>query len=131
MKLSQKRPAQDRTSSAPNGELSPLEAEAIGLFIQLGQLAAHPCKIYNVFNVGAPVLYIGPRPSHLSELLEALNHEYPRGSAAHGEVAHVVKAIQRLRHESSTATRHPPVRMCALFSKETLLPRLVKELELS
>ncbi len=29
----------------------------------------HPCKIYNILSVGAPVLYIGPDPSHVTELL--------------------------------------------------------------
>ena len=41
----------------------------------------HPCKIYNILSVAAPVLYIGPRPSHLSELLDDLDREYPGGSA--------------------------------------------------
>ena len=44
----------------------------------------HPCKIYNILSVAAPVLYIGPRPSHLSELLEGLNQEYPCAAAAQG-----------------------------------------------
>src|SRR5438045_3370596 len=25
----------------------------------------HPCKVYNIMSVGAPVLYIGPEPSHV------------------------------------------------------------------
>src|SRR5205807_812373 len=29
----------------------------------------HPCKIYNILNVGAPVLYIGPSPSHITEMM--------------------------------------------------------------
>jgi colanic acid biosynthesis glycosyl transferase WcaI len=28
----------------------------------------HPCKIYNILKVGAPVLYIGPSPSHVTEI---------------------------------------------------------------
>src|SRR5204863_8804221 len=32
----------------------------------------HPCKIYNALAVGAPILYIGPESSHLSEILAAL-----------------------------------------------------------
>ncbi|HWQ90932.1 MAG TPA: glycosyltransferase family 4 protein, partial [Clostridia bacterium] len=29
----------------------------------------HPCKIYNILSVGAPILYIGPKPSHVTEVL--------------------------------------------------------------
>jgi putative colanic acid biosynthesis glycosyltransferase WcaI len=120
---------QDRKPAGPNGDLSPLEAEAIGLFVQLGHLAAHPCKIYNILSVAAPVLYIGPCPSHLSELLDALNHKYPSGSAAHGDVTRVVTEIERMRDQSTIHTRHPPALVRASFAKETLLPRLVEELE--
>jgi hypothetical protein len=30
----------------------------------------HPCKIYGAMAVGRPILYFGPRPSHISELVE-------------------------------------------------------------
>jgi hypothetical protein len=32
----------------------------------------HPCKIYNILSVGAPVLYIGPRPSHITDIMDEL-----------------------------------------------------------
>ena len=28
----------------------------------------HPCKVYNIMSVGAPVLYIGPEPSHVTDI---------------------------------------------------------------
>ncbi|TWT88842.1 putative glycosyl transferase [Pseudobythopirellula maris] len=31
----------------------------------------HPCKVYGAMTVGRPVLYFGPRPSHVTELLDA------------------------------------------------------------
>src|SRR5208337_1212869 len=68
----------------------------------------HPCKIYNILRVAAPVLYIGPRPSHLSEMLDELNGEYPCASAAHGEVGGVVREIERLRRETGSAERQTP-----------------------
>ena len=89
----------------------------------------HPCKIYNIMAVGAPVLYIGPRPSHLSEMLDGLNHEYPCAAVAHGEVDQVVQAIERLRRDSRPTGRLTPARVRSLFSQEVLLPRLVEELE--
>jgi colanic acid biosynthesis glycosyl transferase WcaI len=89
----------------------------------------HPCKIYNILSVAAPVLCIGPRPSHLSELLEAVNPDYPCAAVAHGEVDRVVQHIQRARRQSRPVRRQTPIRGPSFFSKEILLPRLVAELE--
>jgi colanic acid biosynthesis glycosyl transferase WcaI len=89
----------------------------------------HPCKIYNILSVTAPVLYIGPRPSHLSEMLDPITHDYLCASAGHGEVDRVVQQIERVRRQSSLASRQPPAWVRALFSKEALLPRLIAELE--
>jgi hypothetical protein len=75
------------------------------------------------------VLYIGPRPSHLSEMLDGLDHEYPCAVAAHGEVDRVVQAIERLRRLPIAVTRQTPARVQSLSSKEVLLPRLVEEFE--
>jgi colanic acid biosynthesis glycosyl transferase WcaI len=90
----------------------------------------HPCKIYNILSVAAPVLYIGPRPSHVSELLAAISHEYPCASVTHGEVDRVVQEIERVRRQPGPVSRQAPTRVRLLFSKEVLLPRLVEELEL-
>jgi glycosyltransferase involved in cell wall biosynthesis len=89
----------------------------------------HPCKIYNVLSVAAPVLYIGPHPSHLSELLDGIDPEYSRASAGHGEVDRVVGQIEEVRRRSSLSSRQAPAQVCSLFSKEALLPRLIAELE--
>jgi glycosyltransferase involved in cell wall biosynthesis len=89
----------------------------------------HPCKIYNILSVAAPVLYIGPRPSHLSEMLGAITHHYPCASAGHGEVDRVVQQIESVRRQSGLTRRQTPLRVRTLFSKEALLPRLIGELE--
>ena len=89
----------------------------------------HPCKIYNIFNVAAPVIYIGPRPSHLSEILDSANGALCCASVAHGEVDRLVREIRRLRDESTRRNRQVPAQICALFSKETLLPKLITTLE--
>src|SRR5882672_11336562 len=81
----------------------------------------HPCKIYNILSVAAPVLYIGPQPSHLSEMISALDGKHLCSSAAHGEVADVLQSILRLRAQSVDANRHVPTDICARFSKETIL----------
>src|ERR1019366_2324522 len=83
----------------------------------------HPCKIYNILTVAAPVLYIGPHPSHLSELLDGIDHGYPCTSAGHGEVDRVVAQIEAVRRQSTLLSRQAPVRVCSLFSKEAILPK--------
>jgi colanic acid biosynthesis glycosyl transferase WcaI len=95
----------------------------------------HPCKIYNILQVGAPVLYIGPEVSHVSEILERWVDPDRWIGARHGDVDAVTKAIRvgsaQMRNggldvrgekrgdrkwETEGATR---------FSKEALLPQLV------
>ncbi|HNS69325.1 MAG TPA: glycosyltransferase family 4 protein [Verrucomicrobiota bacterium] len=88
----------------------------------------HPCKIYNALSVGAPVLYIGPSPSHISEILDTLDGHYTCAAAHHGDVERVVEQILRVRRESAALVRQPP-KISSMFSRETLLPRLVAELE--
>jgi colanic acid biosynthesis glycosyl transferase WcaI len=54
----------------------------------------HPCKVYGAMHVGRPVLYFGPKPSHISDLMDAS----PFGvQVAHGDVNGAVAAIERLR----------------------------------
>ena len=89
----------------------------------------HPCKIYNILSVGAPVLYIGPRPSHLSEMLGKLNGEHLCYSAAHGDVKTVLQGIQEVRRQSAAAGRQVPPLVRSLYSKEVVLPQLITELE--
>jgi colanic acid biosynthesis glycosyl transferase WcaI len=82
----------------------------------------HPCKIYNILSVGAPVLYIGPRLSHVSDLLDSLNDDYLRATAAHGEVDRVVNEIQRLRQSIGDHRRDNPLALNSGHSKRTALP---------
>ena len=54
----------------------------------------HPCKIYGAMTAGKPILFLGPRPSHISDLLE----EHPIGlQVSHGDVPAAMAAINRLR----------------------------------
>jgi colanic acid biosynthesis glycosyl transferase WcaI len=54
----------------------------------------HPCKIYGAMAIARPILYIGPRPSHITDLLD----DRPFGEQVmHGDVDGAVAAIGRLR----------------------------------
>jgi len=55
--LEDKARAEGRDSAESLSPLNALETEVIDLFVQLSRLVGHPCKIYNILAVGAPVLY--------------------------------------------------------------------------
>ena len=79
----------------------------------------HPCKIYNIMSVGGPALYIGPTPSHITDL----DHS-GMFFTQHGDVAGVVSRILEVKTRSRTKSQ-PQTQ----FSKHTLLPELIDVLE--
>lgn len=89
----------------------------------------HPCKIYNILNVQAPMLYIGPRPSHATEIIDAIADDSVTGCAEHGEVDRVVSHVLRLQLSASrrNADRYRKVR--ERFSKSVQLRDLVGAIE--
>jgi hypothetical protein len=54
----------------------------------------HPCKIYGAMAAGRPILYLGPRPSHVADLLDAHGFGW---LVSHGDVAGCERAIQAIR----------------------------------
>ena len=54
----------------------------------------HPCKVYGAMTAGRPILFLGPRPSHVSDLLDA--HDLGL-QVTHGDVDGMVAAIRRFR----------------------------------
>ena len=112
------------------GSLSAADLQAVVMgdaFVGL----VHPCKIYNILNVGVPVLYIGPRLSHVSEIADVANGEMVCLPARHGEVDKVVAHIQYARKESLRMPHGASAHICSLFSKEVTLSKLITELEAS
>lgn len=89
----------------------------------------HPCKVYNILAVGAPVVYIGPEPSHVTEVLAELNPRHPWGGARHGAVGELVSQIRQLRREINGSERAVPAAVASHFSQSALLPRLVALIE--
>src|SRR5207244_2973591 len=57
----------------------------------------HPCKIYGAMAVARPILFFGPRPSHISDLLDAHRIGWHVG---HGDVAGAVETIRRVKSTS-------------------------------
>ena len=89
----------------------------------------HPCKIYNILSVAAPVLYIGPQPSHVTEIFEAAGPESPHRVVAHGDVDQLVQQIQQLRQRTGVLARQVPNPVLAPFSQAVLVPQLVAVIE--
>ena len=89
----------------------------------------HPCKAYNLLRVNAPILYMGPRPSHISAILDQLEGRLPGGWAPHGNPALAVKTILELKQSVFQAERNDKDPLDGRFSKETLLPQMVQVIE--
>ena len=87
----------------------------------------HPCKIYNMLAVGAPVIYIGPQPSHVTEILDRPDANHPWCSVRQGEGEMLAERLRQLRGRS--AERQFPAVITAQFAKDVLLPRLIAGLE--
>ena len=88
----------------------------------------HPCKIYNILAVGAPILYVGPRPSHLTEILDGLRHPRFWTEAGHGQVERLMKSVAWARRQFGDRERGES---CGAgeFGRERLVPRMVGEVE--
>jgi glycosyltransferase involved in cell wall biosynthesis len=89
----------------------------------------HPCKIYNVLSVAAPVIYIGPQPSHVTEILDKLGDEHLAIRVAHGEAETLADQIQNLQQKTAGVRRPLSKEVSAAFSKGVLLPELIGLLE--
>ena len=80
----------------------------------------HPCKVYNIMSVGAPTLYIGPTPSHVTDI--ASQQQYRFFIASHGDVDGVVKAVV-------DSKQHHERQLVITFAKHILLPQLIDVIE--
>jgi hypothetical protein len=86
----------------------------------------HPCKIYNILALGSRVLYIGPSPSHITEMLTAA-----AGARSyinrHGDVKAVVASI--LAASDDRQVPAPRSHTARIYSQETLIPQLCQVIE--
>ncbi len=90
----------------------------------------HPCKIYNILTVGTPFLYIGPRQSHIVDLVDSAPLNGSVRLAGHGDVEaviqHILKSSQAGAAPRSAAAEHA---LAARFSQKVLAPQMVQTLE--
>jgi len=55
----------------------------------------HPCKIYGAMTAGRPILFFGPSPSHISDLLDKYGFGW---HVNHDDIAGAIATIDRIRH---------------------------------
>lgn len=75
--------------SAADVHLVTLGDEMVGII--------HPCKIYGAMSLGRPILYVGPVPSHASELVD----EHDLGwSLTHGDDETAIEMLLKIKSTS-------------------------------
>jgi glycosyltransferase involved in cell wall biosynthesis len=111
-----------------SASLSAADAHAVVMGDKMLGLV-HPCKVYNFLTVGAPVIYIGPKSSHVTEIMDGLQPSHLWVSVRHGEADALVRQIQALRSARVIRDGRQPAEVIRRYSKTTLLPQMVAELE--
>jgi hypothetical protein len=91
----------------------------------------HPCKVYGAMAVAKPVLFFGPKPSHISDLLEQHNFGI---HVSHGDDRKAISAINYLRQlprsELDSMGQEAQRVLGETLSQELLCGRLCDGLEL-
>jgi glycosyltransferase involved in cell wall biosynthesis len=88
----------------------------------------HPCKIYNILEIGSPVLYIGPDTSHVVDVISKLEDRAHVCAVRHGDVAATYgyilaqAAVGNRRLQRVTA-------LTKTFSHDALLPEILEVIE--
>lgn len=86
----------------------------------------HPCKIYNILMLGVPFLFVGPNPSHVSDIARSISSPSYARLAGHGEIAQVRAHIEEA---CQTGPLPPSEKLRSLaknYSHKHLCARLVQ-----
>ncbi len=116
-------PPRSSTPAGSKGHLSPLEAEAIGLFVQLGSMVGQPKSFAEVYGM----LFVSPRPLPVEDLVDRLGTS--RGVADRAlrflRKAGLLRMVyvpgdRRMHYEAVAEPRH----MVVGFLRDQILPQL-------
>ena len=91
----------------------------------------HPCKIYNVLMVGAPVVYLGPEESHIADVFDEVNDSEHLHRVRHGDVEQMVRAIRRAEKIGSRGATDRYRNAVDRYGASTLLERQLDLIEAS
>ncbi|MGC4095635.1 MAG: glycosyltransferase family 4 protein [Nitrospira sp.] len=88
----------------------------------------HPCKIYNVLSLGIPFLFVGPSPSHVTDIAASLAlPDYAH--LAENDVSEICAMILKASAKESLGESPAMRRMAGDFSHGILMPQLIDEVE--
>ena len=85
----------------------------------------HPCKIYNILNLGIPFLYIGPAESHITDLMPDHADSHWAHGARHGDTEAVVRHIVASA-AAGPRRSHAAMSLAKNFAEEVLTARFVE-----
>ena len=88
----------------------------------------HPCKVYNILQLGLPLLYIGPPSSHIADLAPDEAHGTWAFFARHGETDRVVAHIEQ---SAARGPRRSDAEMIIAdqFSEAAIIPGMLRTIE--
>jgi hypothetical protein len=123
----------------PQEELSAVLSAADLHVVVLGEAfpgIVHPCKIYNILTIGTPFIFLGPKASHLGDIIAGLPDSKFAMQAEHGQPALISQFIRKAAQESGgerfstdNKLRREQTDLARAFAKSTLLPKLIAEVE--
>jgi hypothetical protein len=80
----------------------------------------HPCKIYGAMSAGKPILFLGPRPSHVSDILEKHSIGW---QVSHDDIDGMKRTLRQIR-----ATDPAKLREMGRTAQEVLQRELSQEI---
>jgi glycosyltransferase involved in cell wall biosynthesis len=86
----------------------------------------HPCKIYNILATGSSFLYLGPKDSHVGDIISLLPDERQAAGVRHGQVEALTQSIVE-RAEGFFPGRQQGTRFS--YEAESTLPLLIAQIE--
>jgi colanic acid biosynthesis glycosyl transferase WcaI len=89
----------------------------------------HPCKIYNIIALGKPFLYVGPRESHISDIMSQIKNKEDARAALHGDTEAVVSHICDAARNNFDYKSFSSSELAGRFSMQALLPKMIDVLE--
>jgi glycosyltransferase involved in cell wall biosynthesis len=100
--------------SAADAHLVSMGTDMVGI--------VHPCKVYGAMAAARPLLYLGPRQSHVGELVEKIDIGW---HVDHGDVAGAVAALRAIADAPDEALAARGARARATLSAELSQQRLL------
>jgi colanic acid biosynthesis glycosyl transferase WcaI len=88
----------------------------------------HPCKVYNILSVEAPWLYVGPKESHIGDIIGEMNTP-SAVRVGHGDVNAAVSAIQAMAERGTRGDAIRYHRISERFSQKRIVPEMLAILE--